>query len=40
MRGVNITADDPAKTKRRLTSMEGLAKRFADVAATGGMDRA
>jgi probable phosphoglycerate mutase len=33
MRGVNITADDPAKTTRRLTSMEGLAKRFAEMAA-------
>jgi hypothetical protein len=25
---MNITADDPIKKSRRLTSMEGLAKRF------------
>ena len=33
LRGVNITADDPFKKNRRLTSMEGMAKRFVDAGA-------
>jgi len=33
LRGVNITADDPAKRTRRLLTMEGLAKRYADAGA-------
>lgn len=31
LRGVNITADDPFKTGRRLTSMEGFAKRLLEM---------
>ncbi len=33
LRGVNITAEDPFKKKRRLLSMEGMAKRFMDAGA-------
>lgn len=33
LRGVNITAHDPAKQTRTLLSMEGLAKRLADAGA-------
>jgi probable phosphoglycerate mutase len=33
LRGVNITADDPLKKKRSLTSMEGMAKRFSEAGA-------
>lgn len=35
LRGVNITAADPLKMMRRLTTMEGLAKSFADAGAPG-----
>lgn len=33
LRGVNITAEDPAKLTRRLLTMEGLAKRYVDALA-------
>lgn len=33
LRGVNITADDPIKRMRRLLSMEGMVKRFAEAGA-------
>lgn len=33
LRGVNITVDDPFKKKRRLLSMEGMAKHFMDAGA-------
>jgi probable phosphoglycerate mutase len=36
LRGVNITAHDPAKQTRTLLSMEGLAKRLADAGALSG----
>ena len=33
LRAVNMTADDPIKSTRRLLTMEGLAKQFADAGA-------
>jgi probable phosphoglycerate mutase len=33
LRGVNITSNDPMKTTRRLLTMEGLAKRYAEAGA-------
>ena len=33
LRGINITADDPIKKTRRLTTLEGMTKRFMDAAA-------
>jgi broad specificity phosphatase PhoE len=33
LRGVNITADDPAKRMRKLTTLEGMTKRFMDIGA-------
>lgn len=35
LRGINITLEDPVKKARRLTSMEGMAKRFVDAGAFG-----
>jgi broad specificity phosphatase PhoE len=35
LRGVNITAADPLKISRRLLTMEGLAKTFAEASALG-----
>lgn len=41
LRGINITADDPLKRTRRLTSMEGMTKRLVEAGALesgGGKD--
>jgi probable phosphoglycerate mutase len=36
LRAVNVTADDPIKQTRQLMTMEGYAKRFADIGALKG----
>lgn len=33
LRGVNITAEDPTKRSRKLTTLEGMTKRFMDIGA-------